>query len=134
MQNSIAITNAGSRTFYSHADCYRCDDRSIIYDGKKIAALRNALGLKQAELARRASIKQPTLWAIENQMTKQPEAKTLLNIALALGVPLRDILKKQQGKVGEVESDMADVFRLLDEKDRLAVFIVAKSLLQSGKK
>ena len=101
----------------------------MIYDSRKIIALREGLKLSQAELARRSGISQPTLWAIEHQMTKEPEAKTMINIASALGVPLRELLKKSAGKAGDLEADMADAFKLLDDRNKQALLAAARALL-----
>ena len=134
MPKSIGMANEQSSTFYRHDNFDGCDNHHMIYDGRKIAELRDALGLKQAELARLAGISQPTLWAIEHQMTKKPEADTMIYIAAALGVPIRDLYKKMPGKPDDLESEMADAFRLLDHKDQQAMLAAVQSLVRRSKK
>lgn len=107
----------------------------MIYDGKKIAALRDAKGWSQAELARRARIKQPSLWSLEHQMTKEPKASTLHALAQALGVPLRDILVKNPPK-GAVPSaeDVLAIYEALSDVNKIALAAAAEALLKNSPK
>lgn len=115
--------------------CVRQDNRGMIYDGKKIAALRDAKGWSQAELARRARIKQPSLWSLEHQMTKEPKASTLHALAQALGVPLRDILVKNPPK-GAVPSaeDVLAIYEALSDVNKIALAAAAEALLKNSPK
>ena len=104
----------------------------MIYDGKKIVALRKGRGWSMAELARRAKIAQPSLWALEHEETKKPKADTLMRIAAALGVPLQAILSATQ-RIGSLESQMAAAFQSLSPENQAALVAAAQSLLKSQK-
>ena len=103
----------------------------MIYDGAKIVALRRTKGWSQAELARRALIKQPSLWALEHQLTKKPKADTLMRIATALGVPMRDILRPTKKATADLLDDLSLVFDRLDGRNKQALLAAARSLLDS---
>lgn len=102
------------------------------YDGSKIAFLRTKKGLIQAELARRSGIKPPSLWALEHQVTKKPKADTLIAVANALGVNLRELTKGKKGSE-DLVADISDVFEKLDNRNKQAVLIAARALLDSQK-
>lgn len=52
----------------------------------RIRELREALGWTQSELGRRASVRQATISAIENEQTKGVDFEVLERLASALGV------------------------------------------------
>ena len=105
------------------------------YDGEKIALLRKAKGLRMAELARRSSLSQPSLWALEHQITKQPKADTLMRVAAALGVPMREILKAGSKKNStDISEDLREVFEQLDGRNQQALIAAARALKDSQKK
>lgn len=52
----------------------------------RIRELREALGWTQSELGRRASVRQATISAIENEQTKGVDFEVLERLAAALGV------------------------------------------------
>ena len=107
----------------------------MIYDGVKITALRLAKGMSMAELARRSAIKQPSLWALEHQITKKPKADTIMRIAAALGVPMREILKSGGKKNStDLSEDLREVFELLDGRNQQALLAAARALKDSQKK
>ena len=103
------------------------------YDGAKIVTLRGKKEWSQAELARRAGIKQPSLWALEHQMTKKPKADTLMRIAAALGVPLREIMRPSKKATADLMDDLAVVFDRLDPNNKQALIAAARALLDSQK-
>src|SRR5262245_14127742 len=103
------------------------------YDGQKIVALRKDKGWSQAELARQARISQPSLHAIEHQVTKHPKADTLIRIAQALGVPLREILKPSKKPTADLLADLTELFEQLDGKNKVVVLAAIKALLDSQK-
>lgn len=109
------------------------DFGAVSYDGGKIAALRTAKGWSQAELARRSGIKPPSLWALEQQVTKKPKADTLMRIAAALGVPLRDIMKPSKKGTADMADDLTELFDQLDGRNKQALLAAAKALLDSQK-
>lgn len=115
--------------------CVTWDNGIMIYEGKKISEIRLGKGWSMAELARRSGIKQPSLWALEHQVTKKPKAETLLSISRALGVPLRDILsaRSARGLVAAFD-DLQAIFNGLDEQNRSAVLATAQALLNTQKK
>jgi transcriptional regulator with XRE-family HTH domain len=45
--------------------------------GERVKVLREARGMNQADLSKQIGIKQPSLWAIENNKTKSVKGKTL---------------------------------------------------------
>lgn len=103
------------------------------YDGGKIVLLRRRKTWSQAELARQAGIKQPSLWALEHQVTKKPKADTLLRVAAALGVPLRELMTvPKKGKI-DLTEDLIELFDQLDGKNKQAVVAAARALLDSQK-
>lgn len=109
------------------------DSGVVSYDGGKIVALRKAKGWSGGELARRSGITPPSLWELEHQVTKKPKADTLMRIAAALGVPLREILKpSKKGAVDEAE-DLTELFDQLDGRNKQALLAAAKALLNSQK-
>lgn len=58
----------------------------------------------------------------------------MIYIAAALGVPIRELYKKMPGKTDEIESAMADAFRLLDPPDQHAMLAAVQSLARRSKK
>lgn len=103
----------------------------MIYDGKKITALREGRGWNMAELARRSRIASPSLWEIENQITKKPKYETLANIALALGVPIQAILnssKRGADKEPDLDEQMAAAFAALSPESKRALIATAEHL------
>lgn len=87
------------------------------------------------ELARRSNIRQPSLWAIEHQRTRKPKAETLLSIARALGVPLRDILAIRPSRTQlDAIDQLTALFGSLDEPNKTAIIAAAQALLHSQKK
>lgn len=86
-----------------------------------------------AELARRSGIKPPSLWALEHQVTKKPKADTLMRVAAALGVPLREIMKPSKKDPDDQRADLSELFDQLDGRNKQALLAAAKALLDSQK-
>ena len=59
-------------------------------NGAAVAARREAIGISQADLARRCDITPPYLSQIENGI-KQPSAPVAMRLAQSLGVELAEI-------------------------------------------
>lgn len=116
-----------------HTERAMSQDNLMTYDGLRIVALRNNKKMSQAELARRAQISQPSLWALEHQMTKQPKADTLLRVAAALGVPLREIMRPSKKPTADMLADMSELFEQLDPRNKAAAMAAVKALLDSQK-
>lgn len=95
--------------------------------------LRKAKGWSIHELARRSGIRGPSLWALESGMTKKPKADTLMRIAAALGVPLREILKPSRKGSADLQDDLGELFDQLDSRNKQALLAAAKALLDSQK-
>ena len=125
------IIGAPNGNVNRHTEQPMSQDALMIYDGAKIVALRRTKGWSQAELARRALIKQPSLWALEHQLTKKPKADTLMRIATALGVPMRDILRPTKKATADLLDDLSLVFDRLDGRNKQALLAAARSLLDS---
>lgn len=105
----------------------------VSYDGTKITALRKAKGWGMAELARRSGIKPPSLWALEHQVTKKPKVDTMMRIAAALGVPLREVMKPSKKGAADLGEDLTELFDQLDGRNKQALLAAAKALLDSQK-
>ena len=105
----------------------------MAYDGNKIALLRERKGWSMSELARRAGLKQPSIWALEHQVTSKPKADTLMRVAAALGVPLREILRPGKKNAVDLQGDLAELFPQLDTKNQQAVLAAIRSLIDSQK-
>ena len=58
-----------------------------------IRKLREARGLTQEELAKRAGIKRPYVSHLESGVRKNPSLPTLKKLARALGVPVGELLE-----------------------------------------
>lgn len=110
--------------------------RMLVYDPAKIKALRESKGWNQAELARRAKLSQPSLWALEKGETRMPKFETLDAIARALGVPLKEILAaRPKGKRGEDwDEQLVAAYQALDDGNKAALMAVAQSLLAQQKR
>ena len=107
----------------------------MLYDNEKIIELRKRLGLSMNELARRAQIRGPSMWAIEKGRTKNVRFSTLSNVAAALGVNVQDILKRPTGKASRaLNDDLHGLIVALDEKNKLAMIAAARALLAQQKK
>ena len=105
------------------------------YDGKKIRSLREGKdegrGWSLAKLASLAKLSEPSVWALEHGVTKEPKASTMMRIAVALGVPLSDILKHSKRSDGDLLGDLTGVFDQLDSRDKQAVIAAARALLDN---
>jgi transcriptional regulator with XRE-family HTH domain len=82
--------------------------------GGRIVQIRQALGLSQTELARRAGLNQPTLNRIESQETEKTSASNLIAIARALGVRVEDLVEDAQ-RAGDIMLDLGNGVLLLAE-------------------
>jgi transcriptional regulator with XRE-family HTH domain len=57
-----------------------------------VKRLREAKGLTQAELAKKAKVTQPYITMLESGQRKEPSLATLRRLAKALGVPVTELL------------------------------------------
>lgn len=105
-------------------------------DLERLLALLGEKDWTGADLARKAGLSQPTVWSLLNGRTKMPKAATLIAVANALGVPLREILRQRPGK--KAEADLAEAmsvtFSALDPRDQHAILTAARSLLSRPKR
>jgi transcriptional regulator with XRE-family HTH domain len=62
--------------------------------GKRIRDLREERGLTQREVARRAGLTPSGVGFIEHGQTRKPSAETVVAIARALGVPVKELLEE----------------------------------------
>lgn len=107
----------------------------MLYDKEKIRALRERLGISRNELARRAGIKGPSMWAIEMGKTKNLRSTTLIGIAAALGVPIQEIMKTKPGKgQRDLQLEALALFAGLDERNQQAMLVAMRSLASQQKK
>lgn len=103
----------------------RIDTSPMIEIGDRIKALRKAKGIRQAELAKKAGIKQPSLSDIERNETKSLKASTLLLLAKALETS-PDHLRTGRGSPSKpidtnaVEAEVVSVYQKLTPAHRRA--------------
>jgi transcriptional regulator with XRE-family HTH domain len=105
--------------------------------GKRVAALRTARGLSQAELARRIKIAQPSLHDIESGKTKTLRGETLANLCRELNVQPDAILKGTTGNRPEtllLESELIATWRSLSEADQEHLMAIARALASARPK
>lgn len=82
-----------------HAQNVGMPNRRII--PQRVIQAREARGWKPAELARRAGISQPTLWALENGKTKDVKYDTIAKIASATGKHVAYFVDTRNGNTDE---------------------------------
>lgn len=104
----------------------------LIYSPAKIIALREERGLSQSELARRAKLSAPSVWALEEGKTKMPKFQTLTAIAGALGVPIQALMSDKQPV--DIDDRIAATAAVLNPANRAALLAVATTLLESQRK
>lgn len=128
----------GQEVSISHAYCKQNYlSRMLVYDPQKIVALREGKGWRQAELARRSELSQPTVWSLEHGRTKMPKFETLEAISRALGVPVEQILPdRPRGKRGEQDwrKEILAAFEALDEGNQATLRAIAQTLLNGQKR
>ena len=64
----------------------------------RIREIREQIGLTQEELSVKSGVSRATIWALECGDNKVTTTKTLLNIAIALGVQMDDLFLAQSAK------------------------------------
>jgi transcriptional regulator with XRE-family HTH domain len=69
--------------------------------GKRVRELREARGLSQSEVARRAGITPSAVHFIESGRTKEPSASTVAAIARAIGVGVEEVFEESAVPLGE---------------------------------
>lgn len=107
----------------------------MLYDGKKIRSLRESKGWSMGELARRAGLAQPSLWALEHQVTKSPKFSTIAAVAAALGVPARELLAaKARKKDVPTSDDLEAIFEALDDRNKRVLLAAAQAMLKDQPK
>jgi transcriptional regulator with XRE-family HTH domain len=99
--------------------------------GARLAALRRAAGLTQAELADHIGEVQPNI-AYWEQSDKPPRSDVLPKLANVLGVSVEDLLstdllpEPKHGPVGRMQKLFAEVSRLpRRQQDKVAEFVEA---------
>jgi transcriptional regulator with XRE-family HTH domain len=85
--------------------------------GKRITALRNAMGWSQNELARRAEVNHPTLFKIEAGQRLNPTISVIVRIARALGTSAEALNGLER-----------DETRLLVEANKISMLIAVRTL------
>lgn len=105
------------------------NSKMLSYSPKKIVALRLACGLNQSELARKAGLSSPTIWALELGRTQLPKFTTLRDIAAALGVPLSAIMADEQPD--DIDEQIKATSNGLSPANKAALLAAAKALLNS---
>ena len=93
--------------------------------GSKIRALRLQQGMTQAMLAEACNVDESTIRAIENGR-RNPRFETLVNIAEALNVPLRDLYDPAEIKALSVS------LRDLHDQDEIKPLLVLEKVTDDG--
>ncbi len=102
--------------------------------GDRIREVREHLGLKPSEFARRIGISQPSLWDLEHGETKHPAAETLHRMHERLRVNPDYIMRGRGNKFIEhieeqlEEQTLLSMFRELEADKRDAVMTMIKAL------
>ncbi len=107
----------------------------MIYEPAKIRSLRKERKWSQQELARRAGLSQATISDLERGL-EHVKAATLTQVAVALGVPLKEIMRVRKSAQAE-DQDLDDAMSLvlaLDPASRAAWIAAGKALLQGRKR
>ena len=104
----------------------------ITYSPIKIIDLRLKLGLKQSELARRAGLSAPTVWALEKGDTKMPKFDTLKALADALGVPIPRIMADEQPS--DIDAQLIAAIGILTPANKGAILGAILGLVDTQKK
>jgi transcriptional regulator with XRE-family HTH domain len=102
--------------------------------GKRIRALRLAMGLKQGELARQAGIGQGTLSDLERGDSALPRGDSLIRLASILKVSQDWLITGMGSPVQAVqpqldESELLQIYKDLSETNKLALLATARALL-----
>jgi transcriptional regulator with XRE-family HTH domain len=101
--------------------------------GQRVAWLRERLGLLPAELARRVGISQPSLWAIENDVTKDLKSSTLMRLCDELVTTKEFIVFGVSGEGGielaTMEAELIHAIRALSGDRRIALVEYARFLM-----
>ena len=103
----------------------------LIYDPKKIAALRLERNWNQSELARAANLSANTIWSLERGLIKMVKHETLEKVSRALGVPLQAILSAEQP--ANIDDQLRSAISGLSPTNKAAMLAAAKALLDSQK-
>jgi transcriptional regulator with XRE-family HTH domain len=104
----------------------------LIYSPAKIVALREERGLSQSELARRAKLSAPSVWALEAGETKMPKYQTLKSLAAALGVPIQALMADEQP--GDIDERILAAASSLNPQNKAALLAAVVALLDSQKR
>lgn len=83
--------------------------------GKRIAARRKALGLKQAEVSERADISNTYMSSVERAVSI-PSTEVIMRLAMALDTTPDEFLVGTARQEGEAWRSVAERLRTLDEK------------------
>ncbi len=120
------------KKYFSPTYCALSNNSNMLtYSPQKIIALRLDRGLNQSELARKAGLSSPTIWALEKGETKMPKYDTLRDIAIALGVTLPDIMADEQPS--DLDAQIIAATAALSPSHKASILILAKALLESEK-
>jgi transcriptional regulator with XRE-family HTH domain len=96
--------------------------------------VKRSSSLASRACAREAGLAQPSLWALEHQVTKKPKADTLIRVAAALGVSYRDITRPTRKGAVDLLDDLSMVFDRLDNSNKAALLAAARALLENQPK
>lgn len=138
---SIAAPNRCRHTIPYFPDPERAIMAKVIFTpatmGGRVKALREKKNMKPADLARAAKISQPSLWAIENDVTKPDKirASTLLRLAAVLdSTPeyIRDGRGDPHSATPGDAKELLAIFSDLEDWQRIALLSAARALKTGG--
>lgn len=108
------------------------DEPDLSTVGGRLAYVRNLRGLTPTELARRADYSQPTVWALENNDTREPAARLIAALAEALNTTWEFLLRGPDLAFGiegaASESELVAIYRALQPPARLSLLDYARHL------
>lgn len=104
--------------------------------GKRVTYVRKQRGLSQSDLARATEFSQPSIWALENDATKEVSASLLGAISITLSTPWEFLLYGARQSMDEADSlaeaELVGIYRALDESKKVSVLEFARHLKASA--
>jgi transcriptional regulator with XRE-family HTH domain len=91
----------------------------VVRLGRRIAARREQLGLKQLELARRAGMSEASINRLENGVVRNPKINDLTLVARALSVSMEALLGGEPAETDE------EVVSILARQPRLVIALAS---------
>lgn len=105
--------------------------------GKRVAYVREQRGLSQSDLARATKFSQPSIWALENDKTKEVSASLLGAVSVALSASWEFLLQGSRNFPDAddalAETELVGIYRALDPAKKVSVLEFARHLKASAR-